>query len=303
MDLLSLALQQIKTQTYVSSGFKADGRWAVKFPQYEGIKFNTVRIGHCFISIEGENKIHEFRAGDCFLLTSGKPFTLASNLKAKPLDANVLFKNPQNGVVKCNGGKDFFLIGARFSFSSEISSFLFRNLPSVIRVNSDSVQAPVMSWGLEQFDKEFQATQHGRQLILEHLLQFMLVYSLRYYIDSNPSRSGWLAALSDKNLIGAIDLIHKDLRINWKVEELADAVGMSRSAFALKFKKRMQLSPVTYSRNWKMLVAQKLLADSSATIAEIADKIGYESESSFRLAFKRFSKIAPGEFRRLSSGE
>jgi AraC-like DNA-binding protein len=210
----------------------------------------------------------------------------------------LIFNVVKGEIATYNGGGDFFAVGARFDFSSRASDFLFKRVPSVIKIPHASDQASAMRWGLEQFASEFRSRKQGRQLVLEHLLHFVLVQSLRAYMESTPSISGWLGALADKNLSKAIELIQEDLQRNWTVEDLADAVGMSRSTFALRFKECLGLSPISYSRNWKMLVAQERLTNSDDSIAAIAHSLGYESESSFRLAFKRVTSSPPGRFRK-----
>jgi AraC-like DNA-binding protein len=47
-----------------------------------------------------------------------------------------------------------------------------------------------------------------------------------------------------------------------------------------------------------MLLAAQLLRDSDTSLAEIAVRIGYESEFAFSRAFKRHHGLPPGVFRR-----
>ncbi|RZA26006.1 MAG: AraC family transcriptional regulator [Proteobacteria bacterium] len=298
MDALSRALGLIKPQTYISSGISAKTPWSIHISAYRGIKLNTIVEGSCLLKIDGDDTVHELKTGDCFLLTSGRPFILASDLQTPSMDFQDLLKKKDQGVIRVNGGGDYFCIGARFDFPSEATDFLFKNLPPLINIPQTSEQSSVLRFSLEQFIEEFRSDHQGRELVLEHLLQFMLVHTFRAYMNADPQRTGWLGALGDKNLSRALGLIQNDLKKNWKVEELAENLGMSRSTFALKFKDCLGFSPIDYARNLKMLVAQQKLIHSEDSIAQIAESLGYESESSFRLAFKRVTLVPPARFRR-----
>lgn len=85
----------------------------------------------------------------------------------------------------------------------------------------------------------------------------------------------------------------------WTVASLAHAAGLSRSAFALRFKELTGMTPLDYLTAWRMQKAQKLIvSETSINLAEIAGMVGYQSESAFSKAFKRETGKAPGLFRR-----
>jgi AraC-like DNA-binding protein len=109
---------------------------------------------------------------------------------------------------------------------------------------------------------------------------------------------GWLRALSDTQIGGALGLIHEKPATAFTVASLAQAVGMSRSAFASQFTRLVGEPPLHYVARWRMLKAAHLLKEDKQTLAEVAIAVGYESEAAFSKAFKRWSGQAPGSFRR-----
>jgi hypothetical protein len=70
----------------MSGGFDAGGEWAIQFPKHDGIKFHAVFAGQCWVCIEGLHEPIQIRAGDCFLLPSGRPFRIATDLALKPVE-------------------------------------------------------------------------------------------------------------------------------------------------------------------------------------------------------------------------
>lgn len=83
---------------------------------------------------------------------------------------------------------------------------------------------------------------------------------------------------------------------------LARAVGMSRAAFAARFRGLVSEPPLQYLGRWRMYLAAGLLRDGDATLAEIAARVSYESEAAFSTAFKRQFGLAPGAYRRQGRG-
>jgi AraC-like DNA-binding protein len=129
-------------------------------------------------------------------------------------------------------------------------------------------------------------------LVAQHLAHMMLIQALRLYL-AEGSGIGWLHALVDKQISAAMNALHDDPAHSWTVLELAERVGMSRSAFALKFKAMVGASPMEYLIHWRMLLAGDRLAHSSDSISVIALSLGYESESAFSTAFKRVMGCSP----------
>jgi AraC-like DNA-binding protein len=53
-----------------------------------------------------------------------------------------------------------------------------------------------------------------------------------------------------------------------------------------------------YVTRWRMHVALSALKDQGATVAELAQQLGYRSEAAFARAFKRVLGVPPGAVRR-----
>ena len=75
-------------------------------------------------------------------------------------------------------------------------------------------------------------------------------------------------------------------------------VGMSRSIFALKFKETVGVSPMQYLTRWRMLLAGDKIANTSGSISEFAESLGYESASAFTKAFKKIMACSPRKYNR-----
>ncbi|ATB46191.1 helix-turn-helix domain-containing protein [Corallococcus macrosporus] len=81
------------------------------------------------------------------------------------------------------------------------------------------------------------------------------------------------------------------------VRELASAAGMSRSAFAARFKQLVGRPPLDYAIGWRMDLARDALRTTERTVGELAFAFGYESESAFSTAFRRVVGMSPRAYR------
>jgi len=300
MDPLSEVLSLLKPRSTISAGFDAGGQWSIQFPDQEKrIKCYAVVSGECSLSVDGVPDAVRLRAGDCYVLPSGRPFRLASDMSLAPVHSSTIFPPQQaGGVVTLNGGGDFFCVGSRFAVSGRHADILMGMLPPVVHIGNESDQA-ALRWAVERMRYELREQQPGSFLVAQHLAHMMLIQALRMYLAESPNGgTGWLAALADKQLGLAISAIHSEPARRWTLQELAERACMSRSAFAQKFKDAVGIAPMEYLARWRMLLAADRLENSSDPVSTIALSLGYESESAFSTAFKREMGESPRRYGR-----
>ena len=138
----------------------------------------------------------------------------------------------------------------------------------------------------------------GSETIAERLAEVLLIQVLRAYLPTLGQSRGFLGALTDARLSRAVKLIHNHAGDALTLEELARAAGMSRSNLALRFKQDLGIAPMTYLTQWRLLTAREMLRHSTASVADVAARVGYRSDVAFARAFKRAYDVTPG---RLSS--
>jgi AraC-like DNA-binding protein len=299
MDPLSDVLLLLKPRSYSAGGFDAGGEWSVQFPLHEGIKCYAVVSGHCWLSVEGIPDAVRLETGDCFLLPSGRPFRLASDLTLTPVDARTIFVKALNGgIVSFNGGGDCFIVGGQFAFTCSHPGILLEVLPPIVHLRTESDKA-ALRWSLERMRQEVREQRPGGFLVTQHLAYMMLVQALRLHLEEGLIGCvGWLSALRDKQMSAVIQSMHDDPAHRWTLQKLAERAGMSRSIFVLKFKQTVGSSPMEYLTRWRMVLAGDRLTNSGDPISTIARSPGYESESAFSTAFKRVMGCSPRQYSR-----
>jgi AraC-like DNA-binding protein len=297
MDPLSEVLSLLETRSSHFTGLRAGGDWALDIPAPVGIKFSAVVEGTCWLAVDDAGPPVQLRAGDCFLLAQPRRYSLASDLSITPVALADVYREPEDGISHYGEPADVFLIGGRFSFEDD-AKLLLGGLPPVVVVSGNSGQAAILRWALQQLAHEFGTSSPGASLMVRHLAHMMLVQILRLHADSCAhGEVGWLAALADPRIAAAIDAIHAEPARRWTVDDLAARCNVSRSTFALHFKRRMGFGPLDYVLRWRMQLATRKLRRSDASVSAVAQELGYDSDSAFSHAFKRIIGCSPREYR------
>ncbi len=300
MDPLSDVLALLKPQSYLTAGLDAGGDWAIRFENRAGtIKCYAVTGGACWLRVDGVDEEVRLTAGDCFMLPSGRSFTLASDLALLPAPAkDVLTLAPLGGVVVHNSGGDVMLAGARFEVNGRKVEALLGALPPVVHLRATEDQA-ALRWSIERMMAEMHDSRPGASLAAHHLAHLMLLQVLRLYLSRQAGdQVGWFYALADPYVSKAIVAMHADPAHRWTLSELAIWAGMSRSVFAQRFRERVGETPIAYLTRWRMMLAAERLACGRDPLAQVARSFGYESENAFNTAFSRVMGCSPRRYAR-----
>lgn len=294
-DPFSSAVALVEPRTMLAGGLRAGGRWAVRFPAPEKLKFFVVVRGTCFLTVLGAAPVR-LSTGDSFLHASREPFTLASDLTTPAVAAEVLYADdptPQLGE-----GDELLLIGAHVTLGSAHGELLLEELPPALHLAADASASPQLHWLLEQVLAERLAARPGALLASAQLTQLLFLHLLRTLLERPGGlRGGRLRALCDARLAPALRAVHAQPERAWQVSELAKLSAMSRTAFAVYFKSVAGVAPLAYLTELRMRLAERALRHPDATVSSVAASLGYSSESAFSTAFKRVTGHAPSRYR------
>jgi AraC-like DNA-binding protein len=298
-DPLSSVLDVLDARCELSGELIAGGKWARCFDNLDAIKLCAAIQGQCWYFMEGLDRPVLFEAGDVLVMNGLHSLILASKPDLIASATSHAVKKGLNNQYQLGKGHDFAMLGGIVQIDSERRTLLQSGLPPLIHVRGDTGDAAPLIWLLNKLVTEMNASgQLGRTMMTTGLTQLLFVQTLRAYLMQAPtSDKGWLKGFGDKRLALALTALHSEPARNWTLDDLAKTASMSRTAFAVRFREMIGVPPLTYLTQWRMQLAGKELR-SGASVAEAAFSVGYNSESAFSSAFKRFRKMAPGEYRR-----
>jgi transcriptional regulator GlxA family with amidase domain len=182
-----------------------------------------------------------------------------------------------------------------FEFDRDFDHPFMRALPRFIHLSGTGQRE--LSWletTLNVIIQETGSRKPGAEVVTMRLAEVMFIHILRSYMIQKDVSNDYFAALKYRQINEALKMIHTKPQNNWKLEGIAHAIGMSRSAFAARFKQLVGMTPIDYVSIWRMQKAREILRDQNIPLIEIAEKVGYSSEVAFNRAFKRRFKQNPG---------
>jgi len=177
------------------------------------------------------------------------------------------------------------------------------SLPPLLKLKVE--QGGAAEWIRSTFQyaaQEVAAGRPGSETVLAKLSELLFVETVRRYAEALPEgETGWFAGLREPYVARALALLHRDVTRRWTVDDLGREVGLSRSALADRFIRLIGLPPMHYLASWRMQVAALKLRNTSASLAQVAEVVGYDSEAAFSRAFKKAFGVAPATWRRSNS--
>lgn len=153
-----------------------------------------------------------------------------------------------------------------------------------------------MRWEVQRLLSEMRQPQVGGTLVAQQVAYTLLIDALRLHQEQSNHGPGWFAALAEPQIRTALACIHERPAHAWTLEELARTAGLSRTAFAQNFRRVVGETPIAYLTRWRMTLATHKLREKGQTSGAVALHIGYESQSAFCAAFRRFSGMSPKKF-------
>jgi AraC-like DNA-binding protein len=261
--------------------------------------FGMVSRGNCWLTVEGIPDPIPLTGGDCFLLAPRTSFVLRDSPRTPPRSfCEVAPKNGSNVSHYGGGGAPTTIVSGFLSFDSASLKSITQLLPSLILVRADQAHTLALHNTLQLLASEMAEQAPGSEVAANRLAEVLFIQTLRAHIASGSEscKRGWLRAIFDPQLGTALRAIHENVNSPWTVESLAETAGMSRSAFAARFKELLGQAPLEYVTEWRMQKAMQLLHARDKKLLGIAQSVGYESDAAFSKAFKRVVGISPGEY-------
>lgn len=266
------------------------------------IAYHYVVAGNLFLQPEGEDP-HPVATGEIILLPRNDRHVLSSAPGLRPAMIDHLIQPPEGthpALLQIGGGGAETHIICGFLGCDVPENPLLAALPPVLRLDAHSSEGG--AWIGDSFQRaaeEFATGGIGSTTVLSKLAELLFVEAVRRYLATLPeAQTGWLAGLRDTKVGKALALLHSRSGHAWTTDELAQAVDMSRSAFAERFTALVGLPPMRYLTRWRLQLAAVRLRESPRATAQIAYEVGYESEAAFSRAFRKAFGITPGNWRK-----
>lgn len=317
MDALSETLRVVRLVGAIFIHGRFTAPWCYQSPHADAaapfleptaervVIFHMITEGECWVEMDGQPPTR-LGAGDAVIFPQGDAHRMNSQPGLPPASGarlqEVLSRRPRL-LAYGGGGATTKLICGYLACDDRLARLLLAGLPPLVKVSVRGSNAGVwLEASLRYALAEARSPRPGGTGVLSKLAEVLFIEVLRLYMnEQSDGRTGWLAGVNDRIVGAALRALHARPAQAWTLEELARAAGASRSVLAERFQQLVGSSPMQYLAQWRMLLATDLLRRSQAPLAQIAEQVGYQTDTAFSRAFRREFGEPPAAWRRRRS--
>lgn len=317
--MLSDVLTVAQVSGVLLGTLNAQAPWAIELPESAGAAFHAVVAGTCWLTIDGQAP-HQLTPGDLVLLPSRVRHELAAEPGFPPRRFDEVLKASLitlGGEIVIDGpGVRTRVLCAGYSYDNDVAHPLLSLLPPVLHVaTAQPDTGPQLRAVLDLLAHEARSgADIGAEATTGKLVDILLVHVVRAWLgtaqgapagDAAPGqprpdslRASWLRGLRDPVTARALALLHEWPARDWTLQDLADAVHVSRATLARRFTQQIGEPPLGYLTRWRMELAAHQLRTTTEPAGQVARSVGYSSEYAFNRAFTKYRGTPPGRYRR-----
>lgn len=313
-DILSDVLRAVRLTGAVFFDITASAPWVAEAPASreiaplvmpgsgQVIEYHLVVSGSCYSNVIG-GAPHKLEAGDLIIFPQGDSHVVSSDPGMRAAPELSVFHRPTGSqlpvaLVERGGGAPTELICGFLGCDEKPFNPLLKALPRVLLVRNEQLKGRALTPLIQLAVAESKGRRPGSECALSRLSELLFIEAIRAYVETLPlEQAGWLSGLRDPHVGSALALLHDRPARAWSIDELAREVGLSKSLLSERFAHFVGSAPMQYLAEWRMQLAAERLRSTTDTLAEIAQQVGYGSESALSRAFKRLVGVAPAVFR------
>jgi AraC-like DNA-binding protein len=305
MDPLAELFTAVHVSSVVQARIEATAPWGLERHEgesanaYAFANFAYVARGSCYLSVAG-GELMPLVGGDCVLIAPNTDYALRDQPGSPVASFCSLGGAHMADVVRVGGGGAATTIVNGFFRLDPASGRFADLLPPVILIRGDQSPSLALVTTLQMLTAELTSPGMGTEVIVHRLADILFLQAVRAHAATGCTETPrWLRALADPRIGRSLEALHAAIDRPWTLAMLASAAGMSRSAFAARFKALLGETPLEYLTRWRMETAGRLLRDDERKLSAVASAVGYQADAAFTRAFRRVQGVSPSEYRRL----
>lgn len=288
-DALSEILGLLDLDVSIYHNAKVCGDWHINEHRLGATCFHVVTEGSCILRVpELYDGVLEY--GDLVIFPREMTHSMYPETAQTGEQRHLLFQESKD--IEGTG-----ILCGEVRFNHEGCRYLLDALPPIFLIKYDSAESwlrPLLTMIIDENNNIGMAS----KVILDKLSELLFTQAIKQYLLDNPNKAGHFSIYAHPKIARAISALHKTPEKIWTLELMAENAMMSRSSFSETFKSLSGWTPGQYLTWWRMQLAWCLLKRGEK-IAQVSEKVGYQSESSFSRAFKKTFSLSAGKIKRL----
>ncbi|MFT3859672.1 MAG: AraC family transcriptional regulator [Aquabacterium sp.] len=301
-DVLSYVFDRLRLEGVFVSEWQTSKPWAIQGEQESCALLHYMIQGDAVIQMEGREPVmlHE---GDLAMFPRGQGHAIGDHIRSTPTELKNLL--PERSAEKFStlkfggGGEKGRMLCAGLHFETDSVRLLYQLLPPMMVVRAAEIETePLLAHTLDGLKSELKVYGEGRNFVLVRGFELVYVLGLRVAMRDAERQGRFPVALYHPGIGQALVAMHEDFARQWTLDTLAEEAGISRSAFARTFKELVGETPKQHLMRRRLAEAQRLLSATPLPLADIAERIGYDSVVGLHLAFNNHFGTTPGAYRK-----
>lgn len=261
--------------------------------------FHLVLAGRAAVQLPGGHTA-SLGAGDFLMLPRGSAHRMRSAGRKPPAG---LMRMQMDGMLpvrrNTDGDAELDLLCGRFTYATGPSDLIMSALPDVLHLSlPPTIGRDGLHGIVALLRSEVHHAQPGALAVVTALSQALFVLVLRAHAQREGIPASLLVLLGDRRLSRAVLAMLQHPEQPWTVATLAEQAMMSRATFARHFALRGGTSPLELLTLLRMQLARDLLAQGKMSTSDVAERVGYASDSAFGKVFAQRMGVTPAAFRR-----
>jgi len=280
-DVLSEVLRGLRAEGTVYFCDQLSPPWEKRYSGDDGASFHQIRRGGC--RLEAGDRVEYLGPGDLIFLAPGL--------------AHVLSSEPQAKEAPTDSAETLLLCGY-CTFNNVENSPFSKLFPELIIIRAEQLER--LGWLqsiLNQLSIEYLSMRPGTEIVVQRMTEVLLVELIRMNFGQNE-QAPLIKALTDQYISKALERLHQAPEKKWSLEILATDIGLSRAAFAKRFKLLVGVPMFDYLTHLRIQQACQLLTETDMPLYKIANRVGYESDLAFTRTFKNRLGLTPTAYRK-----
>lgn len=294
-DGLSEMLRSLRIRTTIFCRSDMRAPWGFGVKAHGRAAFHVLLEGRGRLQVDGVEEPISLGPGDLVVLPHGPGHTLRSDDRARVewLDDILERTPPVNGRLAYGGtGARTDLICGVFEIENRDTVPILKAIPTVALVRREE-GTPWLGPLLDLIKSEVSSFTPGADSVVARIADILLLQAVRHGVESLGSDG----AVFDSQVATALRLMREQPERTWTIDGLAKAVSSSRSSLAERFRGATGMPPMRYLMRLRIASAARELAASTASLAEIASRVGYSSDVALSKAFLREMGVSPRGYR------
>jgi AraC family transcriptional regulator, activator of mtrCDE len=260
--------------------------------------FHVVTRGACQVERTGQPTVR-LEAGDILLFARGDAHTVCGGGGRQEFrDISVTYRDYVRVKQTEGVAIDTELICGRLHLETTAENLLLAALPRVIVLHFAAQSGLDHCRSLvEAIREELEHDRAGAAVIARDLASALFVILLRQYLEGKPPADGLLALLGHRETAKAAAAMLREPGRDWALDELAGLAAVSRATLVRAFRRICGMPPLGFLTELRLGLARDRIVETSDTLGQIAEDVGYQSEAALSRALNRRFSIRPGALR------